>query len=494
MRKRFEIWADSFHEGDWACRELARVAEGFGARHSCTHERGFIPVHVIEAPDWTLELVVYGNYRSWSPLPGPIDELLAWGKPDFVAYDPESQQLVFAVEETAAVPTGNQALQRCERLYGAARTKVPFWYLLSEFGVHKDGGVRRDSIWPTVMALKLSMAWELPVVVLHYSDLSNPEDYTAGTGLASLFGALLDLLISAATGAPHSPELQRMLSEQYGSMMAFIASQAPRQTDFVPGQEHLADPDLAEHVAALVCGREQARDDGSLGEFLVWPTSDGVPDAVRREQVEKPLIKPDRFLTTVERDVGAGRAYCLSSNAGSRPQKAAELESWLGQQRAALDNAPALVPPPEPELDLADFPVSASGLRHVTTSKRILFLYDRWADLRESIESSFPRLAERLSVEPDAQAAMLYVSNSVKPGRIFGDPFTGQIAAFSVAFGLVDEHPRLIVAYFPHQVHAQLARAAGLAANKGVTILRELTDVLIFAGGVVVDPSTGVTL
>ncbi len=32
-------------------------------------------------------------------------------------YYPEKDKICFAVEETAAVPTGNQALQRCERLY-----------------------------------------------------------------------------------------------------------------------------------------------------------------------------------------------------------------------------------------------------------------------------------------------------------------------------------------------------------------------------------------
>ena len=63
-----------------------------------------------------------------------------------MAYDANSREILFAVEETAATPTGNQAMQRCERQYGSARFRIPHWYLISEYGLHRDGGVRRDSI------------------------------------------------------------------------------------------------------------------------------------------------------------------------------------------------------------------------------------------------------------------------------------------------------------------------------------------------------------
>ena len=63
-----------------------------------------------------------------------------------MAYDANSREILFAVEETAATPTGNQAMQRCERQYGSARFRIPYWYLISEYGLHRDGGVRRDSI------------------------------------------------------------------------------------------------------------------------------------------------------------------------------------------------------------------------------------------------------------------------------------------------------------------------------------------------------------
>jgi hypothetical protein len=87
---------------------------GFKASHF--YENGFLPVYDYEFPNGTLRIKVYGSYGSWEPLPEVIDDLISWGKPDFLAYDPITKDILFAVEETAAIPTGNQALQRCESL------------------------------------------------------------------------------------------------------------------------------------------------------------------------------------------------------------------------------------------------------------------------------------------------------------------------------------------------------------------------------------------
>jgi hypothetical protein len=70
----------------------------------------------------------------------------------------------------------------------------------------------------------------------------------------------------------------------------------------------------------------------------------------------------------------------------------------------------------------------------------------------------------------------------VKPGRIFGDPYTGQISAYSVSFGALSK-TRSIVAYFPHQSIAQAAQYLVNPNNKGLRILAELTDLLVFSGG-----------
>jgi hypothetical protein len=81
----------------------------------------------------------------------------------------------------------------------------------------------------------------------------------------------------------------------------------------------------------------------------------------------------------------------------------------------------------------------------------------------------------------------MYVSNSLKPGRLFGDPFTGQLSAYSTCFGKFDVRDRAVVAYFPHQVHTQaFGRNGRITVNKGTTLYKELTDYLIFNAGVAV--------
>ena len=213
---------------------------------------GFVPVFLFEiAEEKDLEITVLGSYKSWSPLPRTISKLLEWGKPDLVIYDPLSNKILLAMEETAAVPTGNQALQRCERIYGSRRLGIPFWYLLGEFGVHADEGVRRDSIWPTVLGIKLSCIHRTPCIVLHYSDLSHPEDYSIGDGVKSLYSAL-STEIGIFIGTKTKRDLCLILTEQYDHMLRFIKSQGANIVDFIPNEEILYRTETSCKIAELV--------------------------------------------------------------------------------------------------------------------------------------------------------------------------------------------------------------------------------------------------
>ena len=112
--REIEIWADSFHEGVWCCDNICAYLESLGYSFESDYLNGFIPHYVVEKEgEQLLELIVYGSYKSWNPMPSKIKELIGWGKPDFVAYDAQDNRILFAVEETAATPTGNQAMQRC---------------------------------------------------------------------------------------------------------------------------------------------------------------------------------------------------------------------------------------------------------------------------------------------------------------------------------------------------------------------------------------------
>jgi hypothetical protein len=483
---RLEFWADSFHEGHWACEELSK----FFKIKKVTYEKGFIPIFLFEIDSTTeIEITVLGSYKNWSPLPKPIEELLEWGKPDLVAYDPISEKILFAMEETAAVPTGNQALQRCERIYGSLRLGIPFWYLLGEFGLHVDGGVRRDSIWPTVLGVKLSCIQRTPCMVLHYSDQEHPEDYSVGEGVKSLYTAL-STEIEIFVGKKKPSDLNKILSEQYGHMLRFIESQGANLVNFIPNKEVLYHTDTPARLAALVTS-EDVLSNNDL-DFFNWGKTSELPEEIYKKIKAGGVIKPDAFIDGLEALVSNKSAYTLSSNAGSRPQDVESIELWLSQQKALFEAGNST--DATFSLKAADFPPSPSGRLHVTTAKNVFYLVDSVKDVEKALTQAYKRLQNLKTFSEKDLPAFVYISNSLKPGRIFGDPFTGQLSAFANIFtkNVLGDKTRLAIAYYPHQVHTQLLDRNGrLRRNKGVVLMSELLDFAIFQGGVVVNMKSG---
>lgn len=485
MAKEIEIWADSFHEGKWCCDNIANNFANAGFTVEKGYINGFIPTYKIRNTILDLDLIVYGSYKSWTPLPKQISDLLEWGKPDFIAYDPIENNIIFAVEETAATPTGNQATQRCERQYGSARAKIPYWYLVSEYGSHIDGGIRRDSIWPTIAAIKLTMYKKTPCVVLHYSDIDNVEDYNSGDGIGHLFDSLFKMLLNYSVGNNVFHQMDNIMEVQYKSMLDFLLSQWNAVIDFLPSIDIIQNQDTPKILTQYALGKSQIHDNSIKSSLLVWPKISGLPDNIRSNQRGKSLLKFDALSFELENDITLGKAYVLSNNAGSgKPPKYEKIQEWVAEQKAIFNKAPVLSPPAIFNLSADDFPPTEGGNRHITTSKNVVYLYDRWSDLKASILKAYPRLSEKINIYPDEKPVFLYLSNSVKPGRLFGDPYTGQLSAFSTAFGKFDDSPRLVVAYFPHQVFSQAIKNGKVVINKGTTLFSELTDLILFNGGV----------
>jgi len=483
---RLEFWADSFHEGNWACEELSK----FFKLKEVSYEQGFIPVFLFQINATSeIEITVLGSYKNWSPLPEPIAELLEWGKPDLVAYDPVGKKILFAMEETAAVPTGNQALQRCERIYGSLRLGIPFWYLLGEFGLHVDGGVRRDSIWPTVLGIKLSCIQRTPCMVLHYSDQEHPEDYSVGGGVKSLYTALA-IEIEIFAGKKKRTDLNQILSEQYSHMLRFVESQGANLVSFVPNKEILYHADTPMRLAELVTSGGVLSNNDL--DFFNWGKAKELPEEIYEKIKPGGLIKPDLFVDQLEKLVSKKTAYTLSGNAGSRPQNVEEVKIWLSQQKALFEvgnTTDATF-----SLKIKDFPSSISGRLHVTTAKNVFYLVDSFKDVEAALKQTFPRLSKIKIASLNDLPAFVYISNSLKPGRIFGDPFTGQLSAFANIFtkNVFGDRTRISIAYYPHQVHTQLLdRNNKLRRNKGIILMSELLDYAIFQGGVVVDMKSG---
>lgn len=490
MSKTVEIWADSFHEGNWCCDSIASIAVSKGFIVDKTFYRGFLPKYVISKKDIIIELIVYGSYKSWNPLPQKIVDLIEWGKPDFLAYDPDTDTILFSVEETAATPTGNQAMQRCERQYGSARFKIPYWYLISEFGVHIDGGIRRDSIWPTIAALKLSILKKTPCVVLHYSDIENPEDYKKGTGVNLLFESLLKILVNHYSNVDILDNLKPQLIGQYDEMLKFVESQWRNIIDFLPSEQMINNPKTAEIIAEIVTGDNSNED--KINGLLEWPLINNVSKAIREKWRGKPLLKYDQLCAQMEQDIEDGKAYYLSDNAGSgRPPETKQIKLWIKQQEQLFNRSSNLLPSVKFNMKIDDFPDTGSGSdrRHLTTAKNIVYLYDSWNTFLDSLVKAYPRLSHHLEKKQNDLPVFIYVSNSIKPGRLFGDPFTGQLAAYSTTFGKFDKSPRMVIAYFPHQTHTQALLDGVASINKGMTLMMELTDFIIFHGGVAVNLS-----
>lgn len=484
--KEFEIWSDSFHEGQWCCENIAIIMKNLGFETHCDYINGFQPSFTMTKNNITIKFVVYGSYKSWNNRPQKINDLIKWGKPDFVIYDASKNNLILAVEETAATTTGNQSLQRCERQYGSSRFKIPYWYLLSEYSIHSDGGVRKDSIWPIVAAIKLSILNTTPCIVVHYSDKNNLEDYSAGKGIKLLFTSISKLIINYITDQSLYKDTENIICEQYSDMLKFLSSQWTNIVDYIPDIEMINNPNTAEEITNFVLNKTTVNKD-KIKNFLHWPCLSELPNEIINKQKGNSLLKYDHLMELLENDVTLKKAYTLSSNAGSgKPCKTAQIKSYINAQKNKF-NSTSLKPEVKFSLKIEDFPKTRQGNHHITTAKNIVYLYDKWSDLEQSIYIAYPRLKGKLKF-PEDMPVFVYISNSLTLGRIFGDPFTGQLAAYSTVFGHFDNKKRIVIAYFPHQVHSQINTRR---MNKGLTLMKELTDIIIFHGGVAVNLSKG---
>jgi hypothetical protein len=248
-----ELWCDSYKEGEWFLDNLKQLITG----HKTVYAHGFQPVTTFsQDSDDEFTAVVYGEYRSWENVPKKLVELLEYGKPDIILYDPKEEEILLALEETAAVPTGNQSMQRLERVWYSAHARIPFVYLISEFGRHKDGGLRRTSIWPAYLSLKLSCQYKIPSLVLLYGSHEDPEDYSVGDGvdLLTRFGhsQILQWL-----GHDTTESKRKLLKNAFASMGKFIQCQYLEISEKLPGVNMLENEDFLDFVVgrAIVASR-----------------------------------------------------------------------------------------------------------------------------------------------------------------------------------------------------------------------------------------------
>lgn len=244
----------------------------------------------------------------------------------------------------------------------------------------------------------------------------------------------------------------------------------------------LENQDTAQYLAEIATGNLEHK--GALKNLLHWPLYRDMKK--HPEWRGKALMKKDPFCKRMERDIDLKKAYILSSNTGQgKPPTSDDIKRYIAEQQELSHRAKKLDPPIKFRMKLEDFPLTKTGRRNITTSKNIVYLYDSWFELRESLCRAYPRLKGKLSSFMDDLPVFVFVCNSLAKGRLFGDPFTGELAAYSMAFGKFDEEKRMVLAYYPHQMFNQLTEA--VKPNKGIHIVRDLVDLAVFYGGVAVD-------
>lgn len=244
--KQLEVWADSFKEGEWFLETLAKEFPGEVQR---SYRYNFQPTYSFSSKG-SLQFIasVYGDYRGWEPLPIKIQQIIEYGKPDILLYDRNIDKVFLGIEETAAVPTGNQSLQRLERVLFSAQRRIPFVYLVSEYGLHKDGGKRRSSIWPSYLALKLSSQYQVPSLTLFYGDLEHPEDYAVGNGVQDL-ARISNLYILDWLGHDVTVAKKNLFQRVFAEMGSFVVDHAPEISSHVPGVSLLTSSEFLQLIA-----------------------------------------------------------------------------------------------------------------------------------------------------------------------------------------------------------------------------------------------------
>ena len=476
MTQQIEIWADSFHEGQWVAEELCkRFSDG-----NLEYDRGFIPLFESEVAGQNVRIIVRGDYRAWDPVPVKITEILKFGKPDFIIYGRAKDEVIFVGEETAAVPTGNQSLQRCERMIGAClqAKPAPMAYLLPEYGLHKDGGIRRASIWPYMLGLKLSSQYKTISLLLTFGDEGHPEDYSVGPGPGLMFDLAQSYVLEYIDEANEEWQTIRRecLTQIDKDMRQFILDRAPEMLKVSP--------------------KFGPADSGNFE--LEWPLA---PEVKNENAFATPdLVREDNFLSAVYDIVEKKRAYTLVPGSGSKPQSKARLESYAKWHVDGVKSHPN-----QPvgyagyKADISQFPETDSGNFHLTSSSDITFMIDDGADLSKAYKTAFPSrpdtASESLNRMVSAKPTFLYTSASMKAGRVFGDPYAGQLSCFTklLAYGDDDRKTRIVVAYFPLQSYAIFPPTtldSWEAVSKGLNLYVRMVDVIICEGGVLVFPAS----
>tara|TARA_Y100000310_G_C20629604_1_gene787893 strand:- start:109 stop:825 length:717 start_codon:yes stop_codon:yes gene_type:complete len=209
------------------------------------------------------------------------------------------------------------------------------------------------------------------------------------------------------------------------------------------------------------------------------------------------MYKKDDFLEKINQLILNKKAACPISGGTRRTEPIKRVKNWVKEQNDHLKKVSSIVTSNRiPNLDKAHFPHSDTGTDTltITTSKTQLFLIDKPQDFIDCFNQVFGINDEIKSLIGNKPLLLFEIDSLESGGRAFsGDPFTGQIAAFSKVYccNLENNQDKTFILYYPHQIYSQLFNRSGkIKQNKGTKVISANVNLVITNNGIVLDPKT----
>jgi hypothetical protein len=487
----FEIWSDTFHEGEWLAR-LLLVSPAI-QKHEVSYRFKFQPVYTYRFLRFkkNVKIIIFGDYNSWNTQPNVIGEIIKFGKPDAVVLDAKQKPLL-CVEETSAVPTGNQALQRLERCWTMAKLGIPFIYLLPEFGRHTtDKRPRSVSLWIPYVQLKLSWIYRVPSLTLFYGSKEKPEDLSIGQGIEKL-SKYLELIILSSLGCDILRDLQTYYKEVYLKMCEVISSNYNKFVKALPGLECFSQNEFLEDLTQHIIDKKVQPIEKWSTKFN-WPSTEECKNIIKKKPPTHHLFKFDPFLKELENLVSLGKAWSPVQGGTRRKEKESDIEKWIKEQFAYYKKINHCFNIQfSPSLKLDDFPKSSKEERTITTSVKQVYLIDEFNDFLIAYKKAFNKNFPKKVMASHLKLPICLFKIDTVTSNLRLDPFTGQVVGYAITFcrDLNGNKIRNFVIYYPHQLYTQFySTNCKPKMNKLIESLNFFTDLLITREGIIINPS-----
>jgi hypothetical protein len=486
----FEIWSDTFHEGEW----LARLISESPAiqKHEVYYRFKFQPVytyHFLRLKE-NVKITIFGDYNSWNTRPNVIDDIIKFGKPDAVILDMKQKPLL-CVEETSAVPTGNQALQRLERCWTMAKLGIPFIYLLPEFGRHTtDKRPRTVSLWIPYVQLKLSWAYRVPSLTLFYGSKEKPEDLSIGQGIKKL-SKYLELIILSSLGCDVLNDLQSYYKEVYLKMCEVVSSNYNKFVKTLPGLECFSQEEFINDLTQHITDKKVQLIEKWNAKFN-WPSTEECKNIIKKKLPTHNLFKFDPFLKELENLVSLGKAWSPVQGGTRRKEKEKDIENWIREQfdyNKKINECFNIQFSPSLKLDI--FPKSSKEERTITTSVKQVYLIDKIDDFLIAYEKAFKKKFPKKLITLNSSLPICLFKIDTVTSNLRLDPFTGQVVGYAITFcrDLNGDKARNFVIYYPHQLYSQFfSTNCKPKMNKLIESFNSFADLVITHKGIIINP------